>query len=418
MSKHRIAVIGGGISGITSSYILSRKHHITLFEANDYLGGHTNTRIVTDSSGNKLPVDTGFIVFNPENYPNFMAFIKQLEVPFQNSDMSFAYLNQQTGFKYIGPRLRDAIRAPERLLDPRFLRMLFERWKLNRALLSDIANNTIGDRELQTYLQDLKVPRFVVENYVLPLINAIWSKPSSASAAFPAATFANFFKNHGMLNLGKFPQWLTISGGSRSYVEAFKSRFPGKIHLDSPVRSVSRDGEKVIVRLDGDTLEFDKVIFATHADQTLKLLADPSPSEVAALSPWRYSSNVTTLHSDSKVLPLPRRYWASWNVIDSGRESDVVNVHYHMNRLQSLRTADPFIVSLNSPLAPIGGKSHYSTVYEHPIFSMQSLASQSMFESLNGQRNSYFCGAYQRYGFHEDGVLSALRVARCFNAEL
>jgi predicted NAD/FAD-binding protein len=220
-----------------------------------------------------------------------------------------------------------------------------------------------------------------------------------------------------MLELGNFPQWLTISGGSRTYVEAFKKAFPGVIHLNAKVKKVSRSEKGCQVFL-GDTAEtFDDLVLATHADQSLKLLSDPSHAELEALSPWIYSRNSTILHSDEAAVKLPRRYWASWNVIDSGDTESGVHVHYHMNQLQSLTSKQQFFVSLNATLAPTSSKVHYSTLYEHPIFSTESVATQSKFQELNGQKNTYFCGAYQRYGFHEDGVLSAVNVAKRFGIE-
>lgn len=410
-----ILVVGGGISGITAAYVLSRSHKVTLLERNDYLGGHTNTRVVEDPVNPELSVDTGFIVCNPRNYTNFYTFLDQLGVARQDSDMSFGFSCERTGLQYMGPSVKEFLLAPGNLLNPRFLGMIVEQQRFNRRALKDLREGRLGEQPLGDYLRSVGASHYFFENYLAPLIGSIWSAPDSNALEFPALSFFTFFQNHGMLEMSKRPQWQTVVGGSHAYLKAFRGAFKGDVRIGTPAQAISRDEKGVVVALQGGEPErYDAVVIATHADEALKLLADPSPDEKAALGSWGYSKNRTVLHTDATVLGPRRRLWAAWNYrrrVNSRVDSPVA-ITYYMNKLQRLRAQRDYFVTLNA-LEDIDPRSVlYEVEYTHPIYTPQSPISQKAIRELNGTRNTYFCGAYMRYGFHEDGVISALEVAR------
>ena len=415
-----ILVVGGGVAGITAAYVLSRAHSVTLLERNGYVGGHTNTRSVSDPLTPELPVDTGFIVCNARNYPHFYRFLDQLGVERQDSDMSFGYSCEKTGLQYVGPSIAEFIKAPGNLCNPRFLAMIFEQFRFNRRALADLRDGQLGEIPLGEYLQQLGMSEYFFEHYLAPLIGSIWSAPDSNALEFPALSFLTFFRNHGMLEMSTRPQWQTIVGGSQRYVRAFREVFRGAIRTEAAVAAIRRLERGVEVETGGGARElFDKVVIATHADEALTLLKDASAEEVAALGSWRYSNNRVVLHTDSRVLGPRRRLWAAWNY---HRRKDAtlqtpVAITYYMNKLQRLKAERDYFVTLNS--GDIDPQSIlYDTVYTHPIYTPQSPTSQKALLKLNGTRNTFFCGAYMRYGFHEDAVWSALEVTRAFGLEL
>jgi predicted NAD/FAD-binding protein len=420
-TKKKILVVGAGISGITAAYVLSQRHQVTLLERNDYVGGHTNTRIVRDPLNPELAVDTGFIVCNPQNYPNFYQFLRQLKVNLQPSDMSFGFSCERSGLQYMGPSVKEFLQAPGNLFSIKFVGMILEQRRFNQRVLRDMEAGRLDNIPLSEYLRQIGISDFFVENYLTPLIGSIWSAPDARTLDFPALTFATFFKNHGMLELSKRPQWQTVVGGSHSYIKAFRERFSGILRSASEVRAISRQNESVVVHRDGAEPErFDAVVIATHADEALKLLADPSDSERTALSAWSYSTNRTVLHTDASVLAPNRRLWAAWNyrrTLTSRAESPVA-ITYYMNKLQNLVAQRDYFVTLNCTDSIDPQKVLYEVAYTHPIYTPDSPESQRRLRALNGEQNTYFCGAYMRYGFHEDGVMSALDVAAKFGLSL
>ena len=419
--KKKILVVGGGIAGITAAYVLSRAHSVTLLEKNEYLGGHTNTRVVNDPRNPELPVDTGFIVCNSRNYTNFYNFLAQLGIERQDSDMSFGFSCERTGLQYMGPSLKEFIATPGNLLNPQFLGMVMEQFRFNRRALRDLRAGKLGEKPLGEYLRELGTSEFFFDHYLAPLIGSIWSAPDSNALEFPALSFIQFFENHGMLELRKRPQWQTIVGGSHAYVRAFRKAFSGDLRLGAPARSISRDGSGVVLALDGASPErFDAVVIAAHADEALALLSDPSAEESKALGSWRYSTNRTVLHTDDSVLGPNRRLWAAWNYrrrITSNRNSPVA-ITYYMNKLQRLNAERDYFVTLNCSSMIDSRKVLYEVDYTHPIYTPDSPLSQSAVRKLNGERNTYFCGAYMYHGFHEDAVRSALDVVSSFGLSL
>lgn len=415
-----ILVVGGGIAGITAAYVLSRGHSVTLLERNGYVGGHTNTRTVCDPLMPELPVDTGFIVCNARNYPNFYRFLDQLGVERQDSDMSFGYFCEKTGLQYVGPSVLEFMKAPGNLCNPRFLAMILEQFRFNRCALADLRDGRLGEIPLGDYLRQLGTSEYFFKHYLAPLIGSIWSAPDSNALEFPALSFLTFFRNHGMLEMSTRPQWQTIVGGSQRYVSAFRQVFTGTIRTEAPVSAIRRleSGIEVITKA-GTREQFDKVVVATHADEALKLLEDASPEEVAALGAWRYSNNRVVLHTDSRVLGPKRRLWAAWNYQRRANATlqTPVAITYYMNKLQRLQAERDYFVTLNS--GDIDPQSIlYDTTYTHPIYTPHSPTSQEAIRKLNGTRDTFFCGAYMRYGFHEDAVWSALEVTRAFGMDL
>ncbi|WKZ56510.1 MAG: FAD-dependent oxidoreductase [Bdellovibrionota bacterium] len=414
-----LAVVGGGVSGIVAAYYLSRRYSVTLIEGDQRLGGHTNTREVRDSQGRSLRVDTGFIVCNNRTYPLFHRFLSELGIPVRDADMSFGFYDRASGFEYSGatlcglfPSLGDALSLPRWRF---FLNVL----RFNRRALIDLESGALTGLTLSEYLGARGVSEQVAQDYILPLSAAIWSASVATMANTPAESVLRFFKNHGLLELWKRPQWQTVVGGSQAYVQRFKDLFSGTLRIGERVRSVRREAGQVHIELeDGSQHRYDGVVLATHADITRSLLADPDPVEAELLEPWSYEDNVTVLHTDTSFLPPSNRVWASWNYQRDGTgDGSRISVTYHMNRLQGLTTPDQYLVTLN-PSRPIPQeKVLYQTTYSHPHYTLASLGAQKELHRLQGRRNTYFCGSYFGYGFHEDAVRSAVEVARLLGCE-
>ena len=405
----KIAVIGGGVAGIVAAHLLQQHHRVTLFEQNDYLGGHTHTVTIEDGPDAGTGVDTGFIVFNEATYPLFIAFLDELGVASRATEMSFGFHCRETGFTYAGNDLNGVFSQRANLVSPRFWRFLLEIGRFCRQAEADLA----GDAELGTladYLARHRFQPFMVDNYLAPMAAAIWSTPAGRVTAFPARSFLRFFKNHGLLDLRHRPRWRTVSGGSHSYVRAFRHRFRGEVRLACPIDRVLRADECVQLQFaDRPAERFDAVVLATHADQTLRLLAEPTADEARLLGAWRYELNTTVLHTDTAVLPPARRAWACWNFRrETGDQGErPVYVTYSMNLLQGLATRRHYLVTLNHPGTLDEEQVLARMDYHHPLFTEASMATQASLPSLNGVGRTWFCGSYFGYGFHEDAVRSA-----------
>ena len=420
--KQKIAVVGGGVAGIVSAYLLQQQHQVTLFEQNDYLGGHTNTIEMTDGPDAGLAVDTGFIVLNEATYPLFQTFLARLGVETRNSEMSFGFQCLQSGLVYAGNDLNGLFAQRRNLVSPEFYRFLWEINRFNSDARKALAEGSVPAVTLGDYLQQKNYAAFMVNNYLLPMAAAIWSTPTLRAADFPAEAFLRFFKNHGLLSLRNRPQWKTVVGGSFAYVKAFQQQFSGEIILNAGVKKIFREADGVRLQLgDGHTEQFDRVVIATHADQALRLLGDPSDAEQRLLSPWQYQLNHTVLHTDASLLPEQRAAWSAWNftreVVDDA-DTQPVFVTYYMNLLQGLEAQRHYCVTLNrrESFRPETVIAEFD--YQHPQYSFAALATQAELPTLNGQRNSWFCGSYFGYGFHEDAVRSAVAVAADFEVRL
>jgi predicted NAD/FAD-binding protein len=403
----RIAVIGSGISGMVAAYHLSRHHDITVFEAGDYVGGHTHT-VDVELEGRTHSVDTGFIVFNDWTYPNFIRLLNELQVPWQPSDMSFSVRCEKSGLEYNGTSLNALFAQRSNLLRPSFLRMVGDIVKFNRrapALLAD-GGDTVS---LGEYLRHEGYSPGFVDHYIIPMGAAIWSSRPSDMLRFPARFFVEFFANHGFLSVNERPTWRVIQGGSREYIRRLTASYDDRIRLHTPVAGVQRQPHKVAVRLQNGSVEhFDQVFMACHSDQALELLSDPSPQEREILGAIGYQANEALLHTDARLMPARRLAWAAWNYHLPAVRHERVTVTYNMNILQRLDARQQLLLSLNRTADVDPGTVLGSYVYHHPVYTTAAVAAQKRRPEINGERRTYFCGAYWGYGFHEDGVNSAL----------
>lgn len=410
-----IAIIGTGIAGLTAAYKLQSHHQITVFEATDRIGGHTATADV-ELDGISYAIDTGFIVFNDWTYPNFIALMEELGIAWRDSDMSFGVSCETTGLEYAGVNgrlaLYNGLFAQRRnLLAPSYITMLLDILRFNKHAIEHFENDTIPDMVLQDYLQHIGVGDKCRDYYIVPMASAIWSTPFTDMLAFPVRFMLPFMYRHGLLNVHNRPQWRTLTGGSQAYLKPMSAAFANRIRLSTPVSGVARTDSGVRVTSPQGTEEFDQVIFACHSDQALEILRDADQNEREILSAIRYQSNDVVLHTDASVMPVNKRAWASWNYFLTADRNGLPRVSYDMNRLMGIQSRHQFLVSLNDidRIAPESILGRYE--YAHPIFSSKAAAAQERWSQINGVRHTWFCGAWWGKGFHEDGVVSALRIA-------
>ena len=416
-----IAVIGGGVAGLTAALLLRERHRVTLFEKNDYIGGHTNTVAITDGPDAGTPVDTGFIVLNNKTYPLFNRLLKRLDCPIRDSDMSFGYSDERTGLQYAGTGIGGLFAQRRNLFSPGHWQFLRGIARFCRTARADLAAGRLAGLTVGQYLDAQGVSARVREAYILPMAGAIWSSSLRDIAGFPAEMMVRFWENHGLLSLEDRPQWQTVVGGSQAYVRKALTLLAGAYRVNAGVESVTRRPSGVLVQPRGHAAqEFDAVVLAAHADESLRMLADPSPDEQRLLGAWRYLSNHTVLHSDDALMPPNRRAWASWNYRrHAGLDAATpVTLTYHMNRLQGLQTARAYFVSLNSPRPPRPDTVVREIHYTHPLFTFDALRAQDQLPRLNGGNRTFFCGSYFGYGFHEDAVRSGAAVAQQFGIAL
>lgn len=403
----RIAIVGAGVAGLTAARLLRRKFDISVFEANDYAGGHSHT-VTAEVEGRRFRVDTGFIVCNDRNYPSFMDLLRELRVGLVPAEMSFSVSNPALGLEYNGRNLNTLFVQRGNLWRPSFHRMLLDILRFNRAARQHTGDETVGE-----FVRRHQFGRLFADNYLLPMVAAIWSCEPGRAKAFPMDMLARFFANHGLLNLFNRPCWFTIAGGSRNYVQALTADFADRIRLSTPVRGVSRGQAGVRLRFDEGSEEFDQVVLACHSDQALALLESPTQAETEILGAIPYRPNSVLLHHDASLMPRQQRAWASWNFLAgdaaSGRPPVVT---YCMNILQRLQSPRPLLVSLNAEnlVDPDTVLAEFN--YSHPQYSGQSLRAQARRGEICGVGGIHYCGAWCYDGFHEDAVRSALDVCR------
>jgi predicted NAD/FAD-binding protein len=413
----RIAVIGSGISGLAAGWYLSRNHEVSLFEKEPRLGGHTNT-VMVDTGGGPVPVDTGFIVHNGRTYPNLVKLLAELGVETQSSDMSFAVCSRDTGFEYSSRGINGYFAQRSNLFRRRHYRLLAEILRFNRTapkLLDQpgAAAATIGD-----LLEEGRYAEDFAERYLFPMASAVWSMSRDAVRSFPALTLLRFFDNHGMLGIHTHPKWKVIRGGSNNYIPPLAAPFKDRTWIGSRIVSVGRQETGVTLSFeDRPAMAFDQVVFACHGDQVLPLLEKPTDAERDVLGNFRTSRNVTLLHTDSSLLPRRARARASWNYNLGLSRQDGVTLTYHMNRLQSLPGPADYCVTLNGEDAIDRSKILRKIVYHHPLYTQEAIRAQGRWSEISGANRTHYCGAYWLYGFHEDGLNSALRVARALSVE-
>ena len=413
----RVAVIGGGIAGLGAAYVLSRRHEVHLFEKETRVGGHTHTRVV-DTPGGPLALDTGFLVHNDRTYPNLVRLFAELGVGTRPSDMSFAVTCRRTGYEYSSRGLGGFFADRRNLLRPRHYRLFTEILRFNREATALVARPDGAALTLGEFVDRQRYTDEFLRFYLLPMAAAVWSASLEAIRAFPATTLIRFFDNHGMLGINTHPRWKVVEGGSHSYLGPITAPYRSRIRTGVTIQSVRRLDAGVELRLaDGACHGFDEVVFACHGDQVLPLLADPTDLERDVFAGFATSRNDVWLHTDASLLPRRPAARASWNYNLGGDEGRGATVTYHLNRLQSLAAPEDYCVTLNPGGAIDPARVIARMTYRHPLYTRDALAAQARWAEVSGRRHTHFCGAYWRHGFHEDGFVSALRVARTLGVE-
>ena len=412
-----IAIIGSGISGLTASYLLNKKHNITLFEKNDYLGGHTHTHDITIGEKN-FSVDSGFIVYNEKTYPNFIKLLDILNVERQKTTMGFSIKSEVKNLEYAGNSIKSVFAQKRNYFRPSFLRMLIDIIRFNKKAKADLfmsSQVTLGQ-----YLDQNSYSKTIINHYIIPMGAAIWSTTAKLMMDMPALFFIRFFSNHGLLQIKDRPGWWVIKNGSKEYVKKLIETFQERIRMKSEIKTIKRLAGKIIITHAGSHEEetFDAVVIATHSNQALELLADATEKEQTILGAIPYQTNSALLHTDTSILPKRKLAWSSWNYYLDQDEHKPVMLTYNMNILQRLDSDETFCVTLNSNDLIDQNKIIKELNYEHPLFTSESIKAQARKNEISGVNNTYYCGAYWRNGFHEDGVVSALDVCKNFGIEL
>lgn len=411
--RKKIAIIGSGISGLSCAWLLNKAHDVTLFEKDDRLGGHSNTATF-QLDDRIVDVDTGFIVYNPVNYPNLVKFFELLEVDNCETDMSFAVSINRGALEYSGTGLNGLLSQRRNLFRPAFWTMIRDLLNFYEHSESMLADPQLTELSLGQLLELKGYGRGFIYNHLLPMGAAIWSTPVEQMLNYPAISFLRFCKNHGLVQVKDRPQWRTVVGGSKNYVSKISAELEGKISLNSRIHRIIRTPEKVYIEdHHGNRQQFDDVVLACHSDQALALLDTPSQEERNLLGCFPYQRNIAYLHMDKSLMPRRKAAWSSWNYLSEGKrdQTQSVCVSYWMNKLQPLNTETDLFVSLNPVHEPKEGKIIRSFFYDHPVFDKQALQAQSQLWNLQGQNHTWFCGAYFGYGFHEDGLQAGLAVA-------
>ncbi len=408
----KIAVIGSGISGLAAAWLLSREHRVVLFEREERLGGHTHTHnVVLDNR--EFAVDTGFIVYNDENYPLLKRMFGELGVASQPTAMSFSVQDARNGLEY---NAGNVMANPRNLLDQKFLKMMGEIKRFykeaHHLLETEGAGPTLGD-----YLREQKYSPMFIDDHLIPMVSALWSAPATQIMDFPGKYLIRFMRNHRMLQVSGRPQWRTVTGGSSRYIELMRKSWKVEERLATPVLRILRAEDAVRLVTDDGEERFDHVVLACHSDQALALLGDASDTETEILGAIPYQSNDVVLHTDARLLPKKKKSWAAWNAYVPAQPGAACTVSYYMNILQNIDAPEPLIVTLNRTDAIDPGKIIATMQYQHPVYTSTSIHAQNRRVSINGQRRTWFCGAYWRYGFHEDGLRSAVSVAKALDVE-
>ncbi|SBS39123.1 protoporphyrinogen oxidase [Marinomonas spartinae] len=414
----KIAIIGSGISGLTSAYLLQQEHEVTVFESAERIGGHTATVQVKEGNTTRH-IDTGFIVFNDWTYPNFIRLMDELGVESIPTEMSFSVSCQRTGLEYGGNNLNTLFAQRRNLFNLPYLGMLKDIMRFNKEAIADLESHRLEESvTLGEYLKGKGYGDLFASHYLIPMGSAIWSSTLEEMMDFPLLFFVRFFKNHGLLSVNHRPQWRVIKGGSSAYLTPLVAAFNDKIVLNARIRQVERLSDRVVVHFEqGEAQTFDQVIFACHSDEALALLADPSQDETAILSAIPYRNNEVILHSDTQLLPKKKLAWSSWNYYLGHEQGKPATLSYNMNILQRFASDTTYIVSLNQTdlidASKILGRFHYA----HPTFTLEGIKAQNRWQEINGVNRTWFCGAYWRNGFHEDGCWSGVRVAQGLGVE-
>jgi predicted NAD/FAD-binding protein len=410
----KLAIIGTGVAGMGCGHLLQRKYDLTFFEKNDYVGGHTNT-ITVDEDGSPVYMDTGFMVFNYETYPNLCRLFEEIKAPVKKTDMSFSVQHVQSGLEYCGSGLNGLFAQRKNIFSPRYIKMLMQISRFNKESIALLDKPEYADYSLGRYIKEFGFGEDMLWKYLVPMSSAVWSTPMELMLDFPALTLIRFFKNHGFLGLNTQHQWYTLHNGSQSYRELLIAPFRNRIQVSNGVQRVKRiDGKVIVETAKGETHSFDKVIFASHADETLQMIANPTAEEKRLLSPFNYQYNKATIHTDESIMPKIRSTWSSWNYrIEERNGKQVPTTIYWMNSLQQVSKRKNYFVSINAIDGSVDKKKIIKEIdYTHPLFDVPAIQAQDELQSLNRTGPLYFCGSYFKYGFHEDAYASAVELCK------
>ena len=410
----KIAVIGSGISGLSAAYHLSKKYKVDLFEQDDHFGGHSYTYDITTNTGSTIPVDLGFIVFNELTYPNLFKFFDDLDVLYEKSDMSFAVSVKDSMIEYGGKGLKALFANKLNIFNPKFIKMILEisSFYKNAPLL---INENIENESLGSYLEKSKISKYFINFHIIPMVAAIWSMPFTKAKDMPLKLFLDFFINHGLFRIKNRPQWYTVKGRSKMYVSKVLEKISGEYSVNSKVNKISRSEESVRISIgsNNEYLDYDHVILASHADQSLSLLEKPTEQEVSILKEFKYVDNVAYLHTDENFMPKRKLAWSSWNSISKNDLSSTC-VTYWLNNLQNLEKKKNYFLTLN-PIHKVKQEKIIKKInFTHPYFNSKTAALQKDLHKLQGKKRTWFCGSYFGYGFHEDGLKSSLEMLKYF----
>jgi len=414
--KQRIAIVGSGIAGTSIAWLLRKQFAVSLFERNDYFGGHTHT-IAIDENGSSVPVDTGFIVYNEPNYLHLTGLFEILGIETRDTEMSFAASVGEPCIEYAGSDLGTLFAQRRNLINPGFLGMVWDILRFNRLCKKRLQTSSFGDLTIGDLLRHERLGDRFRDHYLLPMAAAIWSCPPRTMLDFPASSFARFFENHGLLDLKDRPQWKTVRGGSHTYLNRMLEDLGPGVRCGDPVTAVTRRGGEIEITLaSGERFGFDQVVLACHADEALELLGDPQPTERQILSQFQYQPNRALLHTDERLMPRSRRVWSSWNYLASQREGqvDAVSVTYWMNRLQGLKSDSNYFVSLNPLHEPRPESLVAEMTYHHPVFDTDAMKAQRRLPEIQGRDRIWYTGSYFGYGFHEDALRASVELAERF----
>tara|TARA_A100001037_G_scaffold157315_1_gene141742 strand:- start:157 stop:1398 length:1242 start_codon:yes stop_codon:yes gene_type:complete len=410
----RIAVIGSGISGLSAAHYLSKKNKVDLFEKEDHFGGHSYTIDVKDNN-NHVPVDIGFIVFNFKTYPNFVKFLNDNGIEIEKSNMSFSVSVKETEIEYCGKGLLGIFSNKKNLLNFDFFKMFFEIIKFYKK--SNDLKNIEENLTLDDFLKREKMSKYFINYHIIPMVSAIWSMPPYEAKQMPLKFFLKFFQNHGLFNLKNRPQWYTIKNRSRTYVKKILETISGEYYKNYRINKISRlsNGVKVYYGGNNEFFDYDKVVIATHADEALSLITDPTPEEKSILANFKYKNNIAIIHTDETLMPKNKKAWSSWNSSVNKENTSETSITYWLNLLQNLKTNKNIFLSLN-PFLKIDPKKIISKVkFTHPYYDKEALENQNRLKNIQNKKNLLFCGSYFGYGFHEDGIKSSLEMIKSFN---
>jgi len=412
----KIAVVGSGISGLSAAYYLSKKHKVDLFEKENQFGGHTNTVKVIYNNKKEIAVDIGFMVFNQKTYPNLINFFSENKIEIEKSDMSFSVSVSGSDIEYCGKGIQGIFSNKKNLFNPKFIKMFFEIISFYKNCEKiDIEKN--NSKTLGEYLKEIKISDYFINYHIIPMVSAIWSMPPYEASQMPLIFFLNFFKNHGLFKLKDRPQWYTVANRSKTYVNKVINQISGENFKNYNINKIVRSdlGAKVFYGEDNEFFDYDKVVIATHADEALKIIENPTADEVLILKNFKYRENVAIIHFDETIMPINKKAWCSWNSSMSTNNIEKTTVTYWLNQLQNLKIDKDIFLTINPFREIPSDKTFKKLIFTHPYYDVEALSNQSKLYKIQNKKNTLFCGSYFGYGFHEDGIKSSIEMLKTLN---